>query len=80
MFISSFYCDIKRRNEPKKKNTLFVRESNDFAWNFLMLFLTKKLEKNSGAKSNSLYVKVKSGDATLPRTPSYSDRVARATA
>ena len=41
MFISSFYCDIKRRNEPKKKNTLFVRESNDFAWNFLKLFYEK---------------------------------------
>ena len=38
----------------RRKNTLNVRESNNFAWNFLMLFLQKSSKKNSGAKANSL--------------------------
>ena len=29
MFTFSFYCDVKRKSEPKKKNTLFICNPTD---------------------------------------------------
>ena len=69
MFISSFYCDIKRRNEPKKKNTLFVRESNDFAWNFLKLFYEKWKKILAQNRTLSMPKLGQVGSSRPPETP-----------
>ena len=62
-----FCCDAKKKKtEPKEEKTRYSLERVTILLEFFNAFFAKKLEKNSGAKSNSLYAEVRSGGLKPP--------------
>ena len=54
MFIFSFCCDAKRKNEPKKKNTLYQNRLYSI---YLQNFLTATLNENFVRKYKESVIK-----------------------